>query len=131
MGFLNQIMSVQVLPNGQEVMGRHLNMGHVKCSIFQIVIDVPEMGPSLSNQLEKPVREILKMIEGVVDAQGAMPATGAAYVGINIDKLEWWWRGQRAAFGRDRPKDYLLDENESDKKRRNEFSGYTHLDSDV
>jgi hypothetical protein len=110
-------------------MGLHMNMGHVKRSVFQIVIDVPEVGPLLSNEFEKPVGKILKMIDGVVYAQGGMPATGAAYVGININKLKWWCRGCRVAFGRNRPKEqYLFYENESDKKRiKNGFSGYTHL----
>ena len=92
MGFLNQIMSVQVFPNGLDVVGFYLKMCQVEGSVFQIIIDVPEMGPSLSNQFEKPVGEILKMIDGIVDAKSAMSTAGAAYVGINIDKLEGSWR---------------------------------------
>jgi hypothetical protein len=73
MGFLNQIVSVQVLLKHLKIAVFNMNVGHIKCSVFQIVIDIPEIGPSFSNQFEQPIGKILKMIDGVVDAQGAVP----------------------------------------------------------
>ena len=90
MGILNQIVSVQGLLKPLKIMAFNMNVGHIKCSVFQIVVDVPEIGPSFSNQFEQTVGKILKMIDGVVDAQGAVPAAGTAHIGINVDELKGW-----------------------------------------
>ena len=88
MGFLDQIISVQVLLKCLKIMAFNMNVSHIKCSVFQIVIDVPEIGPSFSNQFEQTVGKILKMIDGVTDAQCAMTAAGAANIGIDVDELK-------------------------------------------
>ena len=88
MGFLDQIGSVQVLLKCLKIIGFNMNVGHIECSVFQIVIDIPEIGPSFSNQFEQTVGKILKMIDGAVYPQGAVPAAGAAHIGINVDKLK-------------------------------------------